>query len=225
MSGSIRFPLAGFLAASAAWFWLAAGCGARLGTAADTAAAPAAAMPSDPGPAEHATASAAPAPTPPVVDWRWDGEDPGFGRSFYHGPIVVADGAGRCTFSYDDDEHSATTACEQGGAEAWSHEDDDAFMEDAALALHGGTLYVARFSDIATGCTVTAYAEANGDERWSTRLVGLGPIGHSEYLNKVELRITDDGWIAVFGWESAGRYVEVLDPRDGRTASNRKLEP
>ncbi|MBI5488884.1 MAG: hypothetical protein HY905_16240 [Deltaproteobacteria bacterium] len=163
--------------------------------------------------------------TPPEVAWEWQGEDPSFGHTFYQGPITVRAGGESCSFTYDDEEHTARTACEAEGAEPWNLEETDAFVEDASLALDGGVLYVTRFSDIATGCQVTAYDAASGTVRWGTRLQGIGPIGHSEYLNKVEMKVLDARWLAVFGWESGGCYVEVLDRGDGRTVSNRRLEP
>ena len=183
------------------------------------------------GPAEGsvdggtATAPEGASTAPPGVAWEWQGEDPSFGHTFYQGPITVRAGVQSCSFTYDDEEHAARTACEAEGAEPWSLEETDAFVEDASLALDGGVLYVARFSDIATGCQVTAYDAASGTVRWGTRLQGIGPIGHSEYLNKVEMKVLDARWLAVFGWESGGCYVEVLDRGDGRTVSNRRLEP
>jgi len=52
---------------------------------------------------------------------------------------------------------------------------------------------------------------------WTTRLTGLGPIAHSEYLNAVQLRMIH-GRPVVFGWESGGRYIEAVDPVTGAAA-------
>ena len=163
--------------------------------------------------------------TAPEVAWEWQGEDPSFGHTFYEGPVTAGSGGRSCSFAYSDEEHTTRLACEADGSELWRLEEGDAFMEDAALALDGGTLYVARFSDIASGCGVTAYEAASGEILWTTRLQGVGPIGHSEYLNKVELRVLDGRRLAAFGWESAGCYIEVLDREDGRTVVNRRLDP
>lgn len=57
---------------------------------------------------------------------------------------------------------------------------------------------------------------------WKTQLEGVGPIGHSEYLNAVQLRMID-GRPTVFGWESAAKYIESLDPTTGAAVYHVKL--
>lgn len=185
-------------------------------------------------PVPDASPSPAPAPAPPptpapdelpVVTWRWEGEDPGFGRSFYRGPIAIEDPGGmQCSFTYDDARHRESFECRDApGRRRWGWSLGGAFMEDAALARQGDTVVLARFSDIATGCEVAAFRIDTGRERWRTRLLGAGPVSHSEYLNEVQVSIVD-GRPVVFGWESASRYVEVLDPATGATLSNRRSE-
>lgn len=151
---------------------------------------------------------------PPVraIAWHWDGDQPGFGKSFYHEPRTANDGELECRFTYA--PNLARTLCSFAGRELWHQDDAHAFVEDAALVLDHGTLYSARYSDIATGCTMHAFDARTGVERWKTHLLGIGPIGHSEYLNAVELRMVD-GRPTAFGWESGGRYVEALDPATG----------
>ncbi|NUO51415.1 MAG: hypothetical protein HOV80_21380 [Polyangiaceae bacterium] len=61
-------------------------------------------------------------------------------------------------------------------------------------------------------------------ERFRTRLQGLGPIGHSEYYNAVEIDVEPGGKLAVFGNEAAGKYVEIVDFATGRTLSVRRAE-
>jgi hypothetical protein len=153
---------------------------------------------------------------PATIAWRWDGDVPGFGRSFYRSPREVIDGALSCTFTYDEHAYSARTACALGGRELWHHDDAYAFVEDAALVIDHDVLYGARISNISSGCTVHAFDARRGTEKWATRLRGLGPIAHSEYLNAVQLRIVS-GFPVVFGWETGGRYIEALDPATGAT--------
>ena len=203
----------------------ACGAGAASGEGAQTGGGTAAGAAQQGTGGEEPGTPAEPGPTPPEVAWEWRGEDPSFGHTFYQGPVTAESGGQSCSFSYNDEEHTTRLACEAEGSEPWRLEEGDAFVEDAALALDGGTLYVARFSDIATGCGVTAYDAATGGILWTTRLEGVGPIGHSEYLNKVELRVLDGRWLAAFGWESAGCYIEVLDREDGRTIVNRRVDP
>jgi hypothetical protein len=156
-------------------------------------------------------------PAPSTYAWHWAGAAPGFGQSFYRAPRTATDGALTCTFTYDRNAGAARTACASGGRELWSHTERNVFVADAALALRRGVLYVARFSDISSGCILQAFDAGSGAARWSTPLQGLGPIAHSEYLNAVEVRVIGDRPV-VYGWESAGRYVEAVDPATGKTA-------
>ncbi|HJL18910.1 MAG TPA: hypothetical protein RMH99_24820, partial [Sandaracinaceae bacterium LLY-WYZ-13_1] len=95
----------------------------------------------------------------------------------------------------------------------WAREGED-FVAGAALARAGDALYVVRFCHVSSGATLARYELATGVERWRRRLTGLGPIGHSEYLNAAQLEASD-ARVVVYGWESAGRYVEVIRPADG----------
>jgi len=168
----------------------------------------------------HPTASGALPPTllpPKTIAWQWIGETPGFGRSFYHAPRTATEGDVACTFTYVETPPLARTACTSSGRELWHADEAHAFVEDAALVLDRGTLYSARISNISSGCTLHAFDARTGAARWTKRLEGLGPIDHSEYLNAVELRIVG-GRPVVFGWESAGRYIEALDPTTGAAA-------
>ena len=151
------------------------------------------------------------------IAWQWSGDEPGFGRSFYRSPRTVSDGALECTFTYDEPASLATTACASEKRELWRHDESHAFVEDAALVLDRGTLYSARFSNIASGCTLYAFEARTGALRWRTPLAGAGPVDHSEYLNAVQIRMID-GRPVVFGWESAARYVEAVDPASGADA-------
>jgi outer membrane protein assembly factor BamB len=96
--------------------------------------------------------------------------------------------------------------------------------DSAALLLHGDTLYAALYSDAATGGQVVALDVDSGAQRWSTYLQAMGPLHHSKYRNQIQLRLLD-GRLAVFGDEAAGRYIEVLDPSNGRRIAYRKVEP
>ena len=154
---------------------------------------------------------------PTAIAWQWSGDAPGFGRSFYRAPRTVTEGGVTCTFTYREKAGDATTACASGERDLWRADEGHAFVADAALVIHRGTLYVARFSDIATGCTLSAFDARTGVKRWTRKLAGIGPIGHSEYLNAVELRVVGGRPVA-FGWESSGRYIEALDPATGDEA-------
>jgi hypothetical protein len=54
------------------------------------------------------------------------------------------------------------------------------------------------------------------------RIEGIGPTLHSKYGNRVQLRVINN-WLVVFGDESGGRYVEVVDSKNGQRLSNRMV--
>ena len=152
-----------------------------------------------------------------LVAWQWTGAPPPNGT--YRAPRVVRSGTLACTFVYDDAARTATTSCAAGGHELWHKTEPNAFVADAALAIDGGTLYSARYSDIATGCMLHAFDAQTGRHRWTVGLDGLGPISHSKYYNLVQLRVMN-GRPVIFGWEAAGRYVESRDPATGALISH-----
>jgi outer membrane protein assembly factor BamB len=147
-----------------------------------------------------------------AIAWQWTSATPPTGM--YAAPRTARLGAIECSFAYDGKAYKARTSCGQNGRELWRVVEPDAFVADAALVIDGGTLYSARFSDISTGCTVHAFDALTGRERWSVNLVGMGRIAHSEYYNLVQTR-AGNGQLVVFGWEAAGRYIEVRDTTTG----------
>jgi hypothetical protein len=160
----------------------------------------------------------------PPIAWAWNGPNPGFGRFPAHQRVDDGRG-GFCTFVYSESASTTTLSCSNSTQSVrWTMTEGRAFVEDAALLVHCRRLYAVRFSDIATGARVTAFDLATGRQVWSRALQCIGPVGHSEYLNAVRVRWDRDA-IVVFGWESAGRYIEVVDPETGRTVSNTRLAP
>ena len=134
-------------------------------------------------------------------DWVWSGPEVGFPPSA--DPVVADD----CRWSIEGDSDT-TLSCP-----GWERRTQD-FVGGAALATTPELLVVASFSRIASGATLTVYDRRSGQERWSRALTGLGPIGHSEYYNGVEIRVVDET-IEVFGWEAHGRYIERVSLADG----------
>lgn len=90
----------------------------------------------------------------------------------------------------------------------------------AALREIGDTLWVVRWCDMASGADVVAVDPATGGVRVERPLRALPNVVHSKYRASVELRELD-GHPVVFGFESAGRYVEVLDPATAATVVSR----
>ncbi|MFO0547077.1 MAG: PQQ-binding-like beta-propeller repeat protein [Polyangiaceae bacterium] len=152
--------------------------------------------------------------------WQWRG--PALGKRQYGEPVATADGT--CRFVYSDDKRTSRTECfaaaptDATARRRWGWDEAGAFATSAALAVKGDTLFVARFSNIASGCVVYAYSRDRGDLLWRKPLTGLGPVDHSQYLNDVEVSV-EEGGLVVRGWEIGGRYVEVLSPASGETLS------
>ena len=88
----------------------------------------------------------------------------------------------------------------------------------------GPRRYTALHAASAPGCRVQAHEAASGRLLWETQLQGLrGSSHHSKYSNAVQLRLIG-GQLEVFGKESSGRYVEVLDTVTGAQLYHQAVE-
>ena len=87
-----------------------------------------------------------------------------------------------------------------------------------------GVLYYADFHPLSSGCAFVAFDLKAGKELWHAELKGLGPISHSKYRNGVRLEWVSPEAIAVYGKESAGRYVEIVDRKTGKTVGHKVFE-
>jgi len=159
--------------------------------------------------------------TPESIPWQW-GED-----AHERDRDVILNAAGGARFTLSRNPAGTVTGIKRinaGEQEAWFTAVSTPFANTASLLVKGGRLYVALYSDIATGCEVMALDTESGKLLWRTRLQGLGPLHHSKYQNRVQLRFLDT-WLVVFGDEAAGKYIEVLEPKHGGTISNRVVKP
>jgi hypothetical protein len=94
--------------------------------------------------------------------------------------------------------------------------------DGTVFTRRGDVLYIARFSPIATGCSVVAHDFKAKKELWKAELKGIGPVDHSKYRNEVTVTTTAaDDAILVTGKEAAGRYIEYLDARSGKTVGHK----
>ncbi|MFO0551056.1 MAG: hypothetical protein U0271_21885 [Polyangiaceae bacterium] len=201
-------------------------CGSSEQTAGSPSAAPSASASSSSlgsaGPSASASASAT-AVADMAFPWR-GGE---LGQDFYKGPIVLKTQDGQCSFTFSEPTRAVHVECMklEGNSprRLWGWDETRGFVEDAALAVSGDFLFVARLCNISSGARVQAYRLSSGELMWVHDLVGLGPISHSEYLNDVELFVTRDKELRVSGWEAAGRYVETLRMADGQTTALLRL--
>ncbi|MEM7233214.1 MAG: hypothetical protein AAF517_13645 [Planctomycetota bacterium] len=85
----------------------------------------------------------------------------------------------------------------------------------------GRRLIFADYRVMVNGCTLASYDLFTGKKLWSTALRGVGRVGHSRWRNAVQLRQDHRNFVTVFGDESTGRYVEIVDLRTGETAAHR----
>lgn len=95
--------------------------------------------------------------------------------------------------------------------------------ESPILILPGHLLVFTIHDSISTGCTLVAFDLAKGRLHWQTPLRGIGPVSHSKYRNRLNLRAGPGKAVTVYGWEAFGRYVEVVDLASGKTVAHRRL--
>lgn len=84
-----------------------------------------------------------------------------------------------------------------------------------------GVLYHADFSQMSTGCAVVAFDLKAKKQLWRTDLKGVGPVDHSKYRNEVRMGLLDADAVVVYGHESDGKYVEILDLKTGKTVGHK----
>ncbi len=81
----------------------------------------------------------------------------------------------------------------------------------------------AEFTTSSSGCTVIASDLKTRKQLWAVPLEGLGPIAHKSYRNRVSLSIVY-GVVNIYGWESGGKYLELLDLKTGKVLGHRVFE-
>lgn len=101
-------------------------------------------------------------------------------------------------------------------------EGKNVFAETAFLYIEGNVLFAAIYSQGSTGCMILALNLETGKTIWERQLISLGSVGHSRYINKVQMILTDNK-LVVFGWESGGKYIEVLETANGNLVFNKKV--
>jgi hypothetical protein len=177
-------------------------------------------------------ASAAPVPpAPPAADWK---------------PAVKAR-----AFEFDADHSgplNSVAAAKKAGIAAEFQQNPNGFGEGeftfqkkdgpkiivsghfgTSAVVHGDALYVADFSPLANGCKVVAYDLMTGKKAWSKPLAGIGEVAHSKYRNRVAMSVekhptANHFALVIVGWESSGRYVEVLDLATSKQLAHRMYD-
>jgi hypothetical protein len=85
----------------------------------------------------------------------------------------------------------------------------------------GDTLYLTDFSYRSSGCAVVAFDLKTGRQVWKQQLKGRGPFPLvKSYRNEVNIE-TDGKAVTIWGNESAGRYVEILDAKTGKMVGHK----
>jgi hypothetical protein len=177
--------------------------------------------------------SAAPLPlsSPPqreLAAWRWIyfGEtEHEFARGFAGmGPLAVDTIAGPCSVVARGEHESLQLCCTPHELPRWCAALEHDFVPGASLASHGELVFVADYPAIASGARIAAYRVATGSLAWTREAAAIGPQDHSEYENRVQLRIVDARLIA-YGREAHGSYVEVMDPHSGALLDHALVEP
>jgi outer membrane protein assembly factor BamB len=136
--------------------------------------------------------------------------------------LSIRAGSVKCVYSFDRGRDRVHFACtDPQSKRLWGFDLAKQFVASAALASDATRVYVAQLCGIATGTTVTAFDASTGRQEWRDDLYGVGPVSHSKYSNEVSLRV-EGGHVVVSGWESAGKYVEVIDARSGADLGNRR---
>jgi outer membrane protein assembly factor BamB len=151
------------------------------------------------------------------INWQWDEEDAA-------GSVVQAEDGSRFVFArIADGEMVELQRLRSTATPVWTQRIATLRANAAVLLYHDGKLYAALYSNIATGCRILALDATSGDVLWDTPLKGLGPLHHSKYSNLVQMRFIND-WLVVFGKESGGKYIEVLDPKSGQQLFNQVVQ-
>jgi len=150
-----------------------------------------------------------------AIPWTWDPTVPA-------GNEVMLDWLPACHFAFHQraDGAAELRAERPVGVPAWVHAIPAGVADSASLAFHEGRLYALLYRARVTGAILWSLDATTGTRDFEVRLEGIGPLHHSKYSNRAQLRFIGDSPVA-FGDESGGRYVEVRDPTDGHLISNR----
>jgi hypothetical protein len=161
------------------------------------------------------------APAPPATDYAKKAAEAAWEWS--DARATAADSARRCKGAYraevvrsKDRPWSATVRVTRDGKQVFAVEGH----AGTVFAVRDSVLYYADFSAARSGCAVVAHDLKRGKQLWKVALKGLGPISHFRYHNAINLDV-DQGAVRVYGKESAGRYVEFVDLKTGKTVGHK----
>lgn len=88
-----------------------------------------------------------------------------------------------------------------------------------AFVIKDEVIVYADFSFVASGCELIAFDLKDQKQLWRVTLKGVGPVSHSEYVNRINLELRRDQ-VVVYGKETAGQYIEVRNLKNGELTSH-----
>lgn len=113
--------------------------------------------------------------------------------------IMVSDSPDRMGIEYDVEKSSLTLKKFFHAAIAWK---DNGFVN------------IVSWGPLSNGAYMTRINEANKSVIYSIRLLGIGPVDHSQYSNSVSVYLNRD-LVMTIGREGAGNYNEIRRIKDG----------
>jgi hypothetical protein len=153
------------------------------------------------------------------ITWQWDEVTPDL---FPAVDLVAAHAGSSYRLSFTVKAGHEQLLLSDGHWTITAASDFDARVDGAALVTDDARIYLATYNRTSSGCSLAAYSVGDGKQLWIVRLVAAGPVSHSKYFNRVQLRVID-GKPVIFGNEAATRYIEVRDPNTGAAVSNTPL--
>lgn len=166
-----------------------------------------------------AKAATSASPRADAIPWQWHEEAGPAGRAF---SVSVEGGASVDVARGRDGKVMGLRKYGASGGEIWAVQLLAPTARNVAFLVHDGTLYIALYTESATGAEIAAVDTKTGHLLFRTPLRAPAPPPHSKLRNRVQLRFVDP-WVVAFGDESAGRYIEALDAKTGEIVSSHKL--
>ena len=155
-------------------------------------------------------------PGPPAIPWTWSSQPDLYPLV----DLIASQGHQRISLHErwsSEKPHESTAelaySLEKGGVRSsvWKTVLPDAGSGEitgAALVLTSSQVFIARYNRIATGCTLYAFSLTSGKLQWKVPLLGIGPVAHSKWYNRLQLSMVGEHLI-VFGNEGPTRaYIE-----------------
>ena len=162
------------------------------------------------------------APIPPSADyqkiadttkWKWDDKTATLAHS-----VSLTQSTDEIKVEPKDARFDAKVTFSKNGEKRFTL----AAHEHTVFRIVGDTLVFAHFSPVSNGAELIAFDLKTGKQLWDTKLRGIGLVMHFSYRNRVNMEISN-GTVTVFGNESFGKYVEIVDMKTGKTIGHKKF--